>query len=472
MNLGVLQENLLVLLAYHDEQAKIIRNTVDLGLFGGQYRLIASRIYEYLDRYKKPPGDHLADIMVDKLDGENKREATLYGDVVNSIHEASGGINKEYVMGQLELFVRRQSLRNIAVDLTKLLQRDTEASLDEADTLLRNVNTTSLQLFDMGLRLSDSERVLDFLSHATECLPTGIPELDKRGFGPTRKELWLLVANTKGGKTWSLIHLAKMALLHRYKVLHISLEMSEARVAQRYFQTLFSISKRDEPLNVTKFERDNLGRISGFNDSRIKPSFTLDTPDVSTRLQKLVSKWSGRLLDNIVVKQFPTGSLTVNQLKAYLDNLELTQRFVPDLIVLDYPDLMKLDASNYRVSLDQVYQHLRGIAIERNCALAVVSQSHRDAAKAKQVGAFNVAEAYAKIFHADTIITLSQTAAEQRLGLARLHVAAGRNDSDKFTIVISQQYGVGNFAIDSNLLVGNYWEQLPDGDDTGDAVGN
>ena len=469
MLLGVLQENLLTLLAFDDQRAKLIRNAIDINLYGGQYRIIATRIYDYIDRYHKSPKAHLADILDDKLNAESRREAELYEDVLTSIHDAQETINAEYVMSQLETFIKRQSLRTIAVDLTKALQRDTEESLTEAEELIRKSQAQTISLFDPGTRLSDKARALDFLDIQEAAFQTGIPELDKRGFGPTRKEQWLFVGNTKAGKTWALIQLAKMALVHRLKVCHITLEMSEQRAAQRYFQSLLAISKRNEQLRVTRFERDSLGRIEGFEQLNIKPALSLDDPKIRQKLGKRIDQANGRIFDNIFIKQFPTGMLTVPQLEAYLDNLEQMERFVPDLVIVDYPDLMKLDAHNYRISLDDTYKRLRGIWVQRNMAGAIVSQSHREAAKAKVVRGENVSEAYSKIAHCDTTITYSQTEAERQLGLARLFVAAGRNDEDKITIVISQQYGIGSFVIDSMLMRGAYWENLPKGETDDDS---
>lgn len=449
------------MLAFDEERAATIRNTVDVNLFGGQYRAIAAAVYNYIDRYKAPPKDHLADILDDKINSTNKNEAELYADVLTSIHEAHKSINSEYVMTQLGTFVRRQALRTVAVELTKALQRDTEASLEEADKLIRSAQTQSLNLFDPGTRLSDKSRSLDFFNIAENSFPTGIAELDKRGFGPTRKEFWLLVADTKAGKTWALIHLAKMALMHHLKVLHITLEMSEARASQRYFQALFSISKRKEKFATTRFEKDTLGRISGFKEFELTPALNFEDPRAYSKLEKRIDKWADRLLSNIIIKQFPTGSLTINQLKAYMDNLEQTERFVPDLIIMDYPDLMKQSKDNYRLSIDETYKDLRGLAIERNIAMAAVSQSHRAASGAKMVKRDNVAEAYSKIAHTDVTLTLSQTSAEKSLGLARLNVAAGRNDKDDITIVISQNLGTGNFVVDSTVMRGNYFGLLP-----------
>ena len=448
------------MLAYDAERATIIRGVVDLNLYGGPYRVVAARIYGYLDSFKKPPGDHLPDILSDKLEAKTS-EASLYEDIIQSIYEARKNVNSDYIMSQLETFVKRQSLRTVAVDLTKALQRDTEESLEEAEKLLASANKQSLKVFDPGTRLSDKKRSLKYLETTHSSFPTGIPELDKRNFGPTRKELWLLIANSSAGKSWALGQLAKMALMHRLRVLHITLEMSEDRATQRYHQALFAIAKRNEAVSITKFKRDTLGRITGFDDVKITPSLAYDDPNIRKKLERRIDRWSLRMLDNIFIKEFPTGHLTVPQLTAYLDNLEATQKFTPDLLIVDYPDLFKLDRDNIRLDLDQTFKELRGIAVSRNIALAAVSQSHRSAAKSKQVGMENVAEAYTKIAHSDIVLTYTQTTAEQKLGLARLYVAKGRNDQDKLSIVISQSYATGQFVVDSNIMKGTYWQNLP-----------
>jgi replicative DNA helicase len=755
VSLTAIQENLITLLTYDDKHCLIIRNVVDVELWGGPFKFIASRIYEYIDRYKKAPKDHIADLMADKLETKNKREGNLYEDILLSIRDAYEGINAEYVMGQLEGFTTRQSLRTVAIDLAKALQRDTDESIAEAQEIIRTTNITAASVFDPGLRLSDKNRVLDFLDQQSTCFPTGIPELDKRGFGPTRKELWLYIAAAKRGKciaegelvlgadgsyrpiekftgsvpslnektfkfetnkatlkpnglkptlklttrsgrsvcltgnhplltprgwvhaeklivgdtiaaphhlpvfgknvmpfelvrflahglmgtksrhktipdsiftlrrayvadflrtifscdgsiydsktgpafeygstsetmirqldhlltrfgivgrirkreqlvngcpylswnltisgkkqvgllnaeigllcnkgkklenlvakyqgtlsrdshihgerlgdiywdevksiedngvlqtydlavennhnfiagnivvhnTWMLIQLAKMAMVHRLRVCHISLEMSEDRSAQRYMQALFAMSKRKEKQIITKFTRDQLGRLTGFDDAEVSPRLFMNDPKIRDKLERRIDKF-GTKLENVFIKDFPTGQLTVGQLEAYLDGLENTERFTPDLLIVDYPDLMKLDKNNFRLAIDETYKNLRGLGVARNMAVAVVSQSHRAAANAKHVKSDNVAEAYSKVAHADCVITYNQTDAERRMHLARLYVSGGRNDEDKITIVVSQNYAFGMFAVDSVLMSGaNYWQNLPHGADEAD----
>src|SRR5258706_729049 len=201
---GFLSDNILCLLAYSEKYAKIIRNSVPLNLYGGPHRIIAARCYDYIDRFNAPPNDHLPDIMEDKIKDENA-ESSLYKKIIVSIRDTVQSINTDYVISQLELFIKRQSLRSVAVELTKALQRDTEDSLEEAERLISQSRQSQLQLFNPGTRLSDKNKALSFLDFNNECFPTGIPDLDKRGFGPTRKELWSLIADTTKANSCSLI---------------------------------------------------------------------------------------------------------------------------------------------------------------------------------------------------------------------------------------------------------------------------
>lgn len=464
VSLTAIQENIITLLTYSDQHCQTIRNLVEVEWWGGPYKILAPRIYEYIDRYKKAPKDHIADLMADKLESKKNREGDLYEDILLSIRDNHAAINTEYVIGQLEHFIRRQCLRSVAVDLATCLQADTDESLDRAEAILSQSNSRRSSVFNSGLRLGDTKRVLDFLESNTGSYPTGIPTLDVRGFGPNRKELWLYIAAAKRGKTWMLIQLAKMAVMHRLKVCHISLEMSEERSAQRYLQAFFAMSKRKEKQIVTKFEVNDKGHFADFDTAQFIPRLALDDPRIRDKLLKRITKFGPRLLDNIYIKQFPTGTLTVRQLIAYLDELESNERFIPDLLIVDYPDLMKLDKDNYRLAIDEIYKELRGIAVGRNMALAVVSQGNRKSEKAKNVGNDNVAEAWSKIAHADVVITYNQTEQEHGMGLARLFVSGGRNDEDKITIIVSQNYATGAFVYDSVLMPKekqHYWDRLP-----------
>lgn len=454
-----LEENLLALLIFDKERFKIVRSTVEPEMFSGFNRDIAARAYGYIDKFKKPPAEHIADLLEDKVTSKNKREAAAYRDVLTGLHDLKDTINAEYVISKLEEFIKRQSLRTVAVELAKALQRDTEESLEEAETLIRGVTTTSLKVFDPGLKMSDIDRVVGSLDNQNTAFLTGIPEFDKRGFGPTRKEMYLYIADAKSGKTWHMNHLTKIAVLNGLRVVHITLEMSEEKNALRYVQAFFAVAKRPDQVLVQKFKRLK-GNKFEFLDHKVKPKLYFEDPAIRRKLKRKMLRFRDRVLKNIIIKQFPTGKLTVGQLEAYLDNLETTEHFVPDLLIVDYPDLMDLESTSnqYRIGLAEVYKRLRGIAVARNLALAVPTQSNRAGSGAKFVGRRNVAEAYSKIADADVVITYSQTELEKKLRLARASVVAGRNDEDNITVVLAQNYPMGQYVIDSVLMNSEYFQ--------------
>jgi len=472
-----LQENILTLACFDEQRASTIRNTIDISLYTDHYRHLATEIYSYIDSFDEPPGKHISDLLEDKIESDNKRESKIYSDLLIYLYEASESLNPEYVMVQLEKFIRRQTLRAKTAEIVIELQKDTDDGIDNAESLFRESQITGLKLFEPGIFLNDTSQALNFLDHMDDSFKTGIPALDRRNLGPTRKTLHLYIARYKTGKTWWLTKLAKIALLNRLKVCHITLEVSADIMAQRYMQAFFAVGKRKEKYQYFKFEKK--GEI--FRDivpvedwvrkgQSTLPETTFQDDDIREVLTDRIEEFSDRYLKNIVIKEFPTGRLTIKGLESYLDNLETICHFVPDMVIVDYPDLMEMDKANLRGSLDEIYKTFRGNAVERNQAWVVVSQSHRPAAKAKTTGGDSVSEHYGKVAHADTIITYSQTDLEKTLQLGRLYVAGARNDQDGITIIVSHELNIGQFIIDSALMVRqkDYWNIIRE--ETGDVV--
>lgn len=454
------QETLLVLLCFDDRHARYVRSVVDLSLFESSYREIAKACYEYLDRYGEPPRDHIDEQLDHLLEGDDRQKAYHFSELLTYLHQSKDGVNADYALDRLNTFVRHQSLKRSILEAVDILQTESDDAPDRAEKIILDGVRTRTQVFDSGTFLSDYGRALRFLdTDAREVFPTGVKELDQRGLGPLRGGMYLFIAPPKGGKSFFLVNLAKRAMLRRYRVCHISLEMSEEEMAQRYMQSLFAIPKRKAQQSITRFVTDSLGRLSSIDQQSSNPSMSLQDADISSKIKKKADKFKKRL-SNIVIRQFPTGSLTVQGLAAYLDMLEDTRGFIPDLLILDYADLMKVQSENYRIELGQVYKELRGLAVERNVALATASQSNREGAMSKRVRHTNVAEDFSKIGTADIVLTFSATDMERENGLGRIYVDAARNDEDHIEIAVAQNYHIGQFVTDSALMYGHYWDLL------------
>lgn len=452
-----LQESVLTTLCFDTKWGGIIAGLVNGDLFEEPYREIAVRVLEFRVRFNTPPGiAHIDDIFDKLLTDPSNAKAPILRQILIGMHRQSEALNGEYVASRVTDFVRQQKLKGAVYQAAQELQRGQTAAAEQALTAALRMQVDDIE---PGTFLDD-RRAMGFLNAADDdSIGTGIAELDRRGLGPCRKEMWLFMAPPKRGKTWAMIHLAKLAFRQGVNVAHISLEMSETRICQRYFQSLFAVAKRPDEYQQTALTLDPSGHLAGFVFSTGRPPLHLQDPKIRQKLGAEAGKW-GTKLGRLVVKQFPSGQLTTGALEAYLDRLEQSKGFVPGLLIVDYPDLMKLNPAHQQQDLNATMVALRGLAVQRNVALAVPTQANRTGITAETVTDVHVAADIGKINTADTVITYSQTKEEKRCGLARLYVSNGRNDEDRFSIVIVQNYAIGQFCLDSAPMDDHYWDQL------------
>lgn len=438
-----LQENILILACFHEEQAAFIRNTVPTTLFEGSYKIVAQRAYEYLDRFSAPLGDHILDAFDDIVEGSDARKGRAFTDMLLRLYESRATVNPEYILSRVSAFIETQRLKTAIIGAAEALQNGPDG-VERAKELLAGVEPVT-DVFDVGLFLSDPMS-LGFLDQIDASFSTGIATLDRHHLGPRRKTLHLFVALPNRGKSWWLIQLGKRAALRREKVLHVTLEMSALETVQRYFQSIFGLPKRAARLAVTRFQMDD-EHLRSLDTYEWTAERTLADDNIGSYLRERQIAYARRLFPNILVKEFPTGQLTVRALEGYLDMLEKAHGFRPDLLLLDYTDLMHTSSETLRLDLGQITKDLRGLAVRRDLALATASQSNRAGVGKKIIDDSNVAEDYSKIGTADTVITYSQTKAEYPHGLARLFVAKARGEQAQQRVLVSQSYATGQFSI-------------------------
>lgn len=472
---GSLQENTLTLLCTSDAYCQLVRGSVPVEYFSTfLYRDFISRVYTYIDQFKKAPAAHLPDLVEDLLEDKGQKGEAVRT-LLHNIAELGEGLNESYVVSQLEKFTRQQKLKLGVVEATRSIQ---DGNLDRAEHVLQTALRERLNLFDAGIGLDDVMKTLRTKQvDGVDRVLLGIPALDISNYGPGRKELHLYMAPFKSGKSWWLLYVAKRALVQKWRVLYVTLEMDPDMVGRRFLQSLYSMTKREvEDLRLPGFELDDLERLIGFTSTAAKrPS--LSDPKALVKLSHKLAKL--RVRRNLRIKQFPTGALTVEALSGYLDGLEASQNFIPDLLIIDYPDLMKVDPSLYRIALGNVFKELRGIAVERNLALATVTQVNRDGTEAKTIRGVHVSEDISKIAIADTVFSYNRTEDEKKLGMARIFVAAGRDDRDQFNVLLTQAYDIGQYVLNSRDLDSDYHmvlekhkqKQIQDGGATDESVG-
>lgn len=459
---GALQENILTLLCFDDHAAKLIRSTVTPKLFeSAVFREVATQACDFLDQFGTAIKEHLPDTLEHILKGDDKRKATSYQRLLDNLYSSSTSVNSEYVLAQLNKFVRQQTLKSAIVKAVEAME---DGRVDEAEVEMQRGLNSQIVTFDSGLNFSDPAQVMGLTDDVEEeGFDLGIPELDSVGVIPRRKEMMMLIAPRGRGKSWFITHCAKMGLLQRWKTVVITLEMSEKRYGARFLQSFFSLSTRESEVTLARLVKGKDGGLQDVLHEQVE-AMVLRQPKTNEFLARRISRQFSRR-PPLWIKQFPTKACTMPMLEAYLDGLERFHGFTPDLVIVDYPDLMSHDMKNKRLELGEIVEGLRGLAVKRNAAMVTVSQPNAEGERATTITGNMASEDISKLATVDVMLTLNQTLAEKKLGLARLWVDKARNNTDKFAVLITQSYNIGQFCMDSCRMSDSYWEYLSDNTD-------
>ena len=459
-----LQEALLAVLAFDQKHGALIAAQVNPENFDGLYHEIASAVFSYRKRYNKPPGRaHLEDLFARaKLDPGDRKTHALRRTLINLAAQAEN-VNAEYVVSRAQDFVRSQKLKTALLEANERYMQGGDDAVSEVENILHGALRFRQTTLDAGTFLNDAGRALDFMSKQEEFYSLGIPQLDRISVGLAKKQLLLYVAGKGTGKSWLSVHVGRQGLLQKARVVHVSLEMDESRILARYYQSFFGLATRPDRYTKVTFELDELERLTGFKIRKAKPKLDFTDPSFGKILKKKVGHWGTRF-NRLIIKEFSSGTLTIKQLRGYLDYLEMTHGFVPNVLIVDYPDLFNIPTKDFRLALGRVFVDLRGLAGERNMALVAPTQGGRASIGAKRVSSTHVSEDVSKLFTADTVLAFSQTTAEARLGLGRLSVEHARNAPKGAMVLLSQAFAVGQYVLASAQLNSAYWDRL-------DAVG-
>lgn len=453
-----LQESVLTALAFDDKYGAEIAMQVGPQYFDEDYRPLAEMLLNYRSQHKKAPGLAHLDDMIDSADLAKAVMETAQHQVAGMVTQFEQGFNAKYVADKAEQFVHRQVLKTAVLQASDRYEQGGSSMEEEVEQILYAALRHKHVAADPGLFLNDP-RGLEFLSKEEAGYSLGIPELDYYGVTLKPGTMTLYIAAKGTGKSWSCVHVGRHTRMQRAKVCHITLEMSEQEVYERYMQNLFGAARTGKQLQKQLMEFDPDGQLTAIKTRKFRPKLNFENPQVRSILTDKIKQW-GLRLGGLVVKRFPTGGLTISQLNAYLDMLDSLHNFIPQVLIVDYPDLMKTDANNYRHSLGGVYEGLRGVAVERNMALYCPTQGNRGTMRARNVYSSDVAEDKRKVDASDNVLTFSQTEEEKQLGLARLRVEHARNTEGGFTTLLAQNYPTGQYVMQSHLMVPGYWDTL------------
>ena len=307
--------------------------------------------------------------------------------------------NYDWLMDEFEKFSRHKALERAIIKSSDLLD---SGEYGPVEKMIKDAIQISLSK-DMGTNYFDDPKGrLTKLKDGNGQISTGWPSIDKKLYGGfNRGELNIFCAGSGGGKSLFLANMGVNWALAGLNVLYLTFELSEGLVSMRLDSMTTGIGTRDI--------------FKSIDDVELKV--------------KMLQKRSGHLQ----VKYMPSGK-NCNDIRAYLKEYQVKTGVKPDVLLIDYLDLMmplsvKVSPSDLFVKDKYVSEEIRNLAMETQCVTVTASQLNRAAVEEIEFDHSHISGGLSKIMTADNVIGIFTSRAMKERGRYQIQFMKTRSSS-------------------------------------------
>jgi replicative DNA helicase len=213
--------------------------------------------------------------------------------------------NYDWLMNEFENFSRHKGLERAIIESSDLLEAGDYGPVEK---LIKDAIQISLNK-DMGTDYFEDPRArLEALKDGNGQISTGWPSIDKKLYGGfNRGELNIFCSGSGGGKSLFLANLGVNWAQQGLNVVYLTFELSEKLVSMRLDSMTTGIPTREIFKNID---------------------------DVELKVKML-----GKKAGSMQIKYMPSGK-NCNDIRAYLKEYQVKKGVKPDVLLIDYLDLM------------------------------------------------------------------------------------------------------------------------------------
>ena len=324
-------------------------------------QFIINVILEYFQEYKDAPTMEVLKVKIDELDNN------LLGETIKThlkdVYKQFEATDLQFIKNKTLHFCKNQALKKAIVESVDLLQ---VGEFDEIKVKIDNAMKAGVEK-DLGHDYNQ-EVEIRYQESVRNPVTTGWEVIDDLADGGLGKgELGVMVAPAGIGKSWALVNVGANAVKAGLNVVHYTLELNEHYVGMRYDSVFTGIANQD-----LRYHQD--------------------------KIKKVIDDLPGTL----TIKYYPTKAAGINTLAAHLERCRVNDK-KPDLVIVDYADLLRGQGKEKRHELGNIYEDLRGMAGEYQLPVWTASQANRSALQEDVIQADKIAEDYSKIMTADFV---------------------------------------------------------------------
>jgi replicative DNA helicase len=382
------------------------------------HELICEVLFDYFNKYKQTPPKFT---ILNEIKERKKTDPQLFyyqGTLETLVSQYVSGLeSREACLDKIAEFAKEQAMRSAVSMTLDILERNQEDKWSKISSIFREALSID-RSFDVGLdyfqTVEERYKRMDVEKENKEVFITGLSIIDNNLSmgGLCRGEMGAFMAMSGGGKSICLSKVAVHNLLRNKKVLYISLEMDQDKIARRFdaqlaLTPIFEIEKR------RKYVMESLAdHVKDHDDKR-----------------------------RLIIKQFPAGTCNVDTIRAYMAQMQL-YGFKPDLLIVDYIGEMKdFEGVKTYESRQRLVRDLRGFSVEEQHCTFTALQPNRRGREQQEDSVIDddaIGDSYGQIRPLDALWTLNQRPNEKAMNVGRLFIAKHRDGKSRLTFPFKQ----------------------------------
>ena len=296
---------------------------------------IVDQILQYYLEYKSAPTLEVMKVKLEDVDHD-----VLKTQIVQHLKDAWRYTEAEdlaFIKERALDFCKNQEIKRAILSSVELLKNgqyeEIKSTVDEALKAGADKDIGHDYMVDIEERYSEAVR------DTKETPWDVVNELTDGGLG--KGELGVMVAPAGIGKSWALMNIGAHAVKEGMTVIHYTLELNQAYVGLRYDSVITGIANQ----NLKHYQEDIKEQLSHLNGE-------------------------------LIIKHYPTKSVSVLGIRAHIEKC-IMQGKKPDLVIVDYADLLRGHGQEKRHELEGIYEDLRGMAGEYDMPVWTASQANR-----------------------------------------------------------------------------------------------
>lgn len=411
-------------------------SVIDLELIDApHFRQIAEWCLAYYGEYGEAPEHHIYDIYTGWAeDNEN-------ADLVDSIHdflealseryEEEKDLNVPYLLDDLGTFLAKRRIQRLQGDLEYSLLHGDLKQAEQTIAKYRSVEVGAEASFDP---LLDDEVWEEAFAEPMESLiPFGGDAGTFFNTALTRDALIAIQAPEKTGKTWWCVEFVIRALRARKRVALFEVgDLSKSQILTR-----IGVRLADRPMwprqcgeirVPRKIERDDGEDLGYYVSTQTVTKKHPISPASVRRGRRRFLRGAGLPSTKSYLRTsvHANNSINVAGISSLIDQWEVEHSFIPDVIVIDYADILAPENASERETrhkMNDTWKALRRLSQERHAL--VIAPTQADAGTYDMGGALqsmkNFSEDKRKLGHVTGMIALNQTPEEKDSGGMRLN---------------------------------------------------